>query len=124
MEDLEAVLIFMGPPVVGLVVVAISTTKTYREIIRISKNYLKQDLGTKLYNATSVLQRCITQLCLVVINFFKKLLLINLTFTRMLRNKCSIYNAKLMRSKNSIQMKDNMQKQLHLESCTKQDLQR
>src|SRR5210317_2488083 len=110
MGGLEAVLIFMGPPVVGLVVVAISTTKTYQETIKTSKNYLKQGLGTKLYNATLALQKCTMQLCLVVISFFKRLLLINLIFTRMLRNRCSTYHAKLMKSKNSIQMKDNMQK--------------
>ena len=120
-EGLEAALIFMGPPVVALVAVVISTTKIYQETIKILKSYLEREVVTRLYNVTSALQRFTMRLCSPMISFYRKLLLISLTFIHTLLSKCLTWIAKLVKLNQSIQHKDNMQKQLpwnHVSSRT------
>ena len=110
-EGLEVVLIFMVPPLVAYLLVVISTTKTFHEIIKILKSYLKLDQDTRSYSVTLALQKCTMQLCYLETSFYRKLLLTNLTFTRMLRNRCSISQRRLTRLRKSIRMKDSMLKQ-------------
>src|SRR6056300_644015 len=114
-EGLEAVSIFMVPPLVAYLLVVISTTKTFHEIIKTLKSYLKLDQGIRSYNVTLALQKCTMQLCYLETSFYRKLLLTNLTFTRMLRNKCSISQRRLTRLRRSTQMSDSMQKPLRSE---------
>jgi DNA polymerase I-like protein with 3'-5' exonuclease and polymerase domains len=56
------------------------------------KKLFKARPGYKIvFNVTLALQKCTMQLCYLETSFYRKLLLTNLTFTRMLRNKCSIF---------------------------------
>src|SRR5210317_1884421 len=114
----------MGPPVVALVVVGISTTKIYQGTTKTLKNFSKHEKVLKLFSVTSALQKFIMQLCLVMIHSYKKLLLINWTFTRMLQNKCLTSLAKYQKLNQNTQHRDSMQRLLPSELCIKQDLQK
>ena len=121
MEGYGVALIFMGPPLVGCLLAGISTIRTSRETTKTSKNYSRLVQDTRLFSVTLAQRKFTMLLCSLETSFYRKLLSISSTFTRMLQSKCLISQKRLIKSKNCTQTRDNMQKLLHLESCIRRD---